>query len=46
MNETPTTLPDGRIACKVRRFAARHCYGPHPPGAIVYIDPDTRSRTC
>ena len=35
-----TTNADGKIACKVRSFEQRHAFGPHPPGAVVYIDPD------
>lgn len=37
---TTTQTPDGKIACKVRSFEQRHSFGPHPPGAIVYIDSD------
>ena len=35
----PKTLSaDGKIACKVRSFEQRHAFGPHPPGAIVFVD--------
>lgn len=36
--QTPTTS-NGLVACRVRRFAQRHSYGPHPPGAIVHVEP-------
>lgn len=41
MPTTETTArADGKIACKVRSFEQRHSFGPHPPGAVVYVDPD------
>ena len=37
---TQTSTPDGKIACKVRSFDQRHSFGAHPPGAVVFVDPD------
>jgi len=40
MPPIPKTTTEGKIACKVRSFEQRHAFGPHPPGAIVFVDAD------